>query len=244
MFQNMFVYLEVMTEHDVIFGPGVYVTGRTKPNDQAEEEEDWEEGGVVQWHCGQRTSGKKILKVWVSLFSTETLTRLLYVVLHDIKTTVPDQTRKVLGSFVGTFSPSASVLWPVVARCVTLTAVFQVVVFMRSRGSLASRPPKARETTTKKAAAALTASWATAGEVMDRREGAVLQRPPAQAPPTATEGWRGWLWAHQHKTALFLCFFVFVAELLADAVLRLHHLPESPLVAPETQSMIESASEG
>lgn len=63
MFQNMFMYLEDMTEHDVIFGPGVYVTGRTKPNDQAEEEEDWEEGGVVQWHCGQRTSGKKILKV-------------------------------------------------------------------------------------------------------------------------------------------------------------------------------------
>lgn len=72
--------------------------------------------------------------------------------------------------------------------CVTLAAVFQVVVFMRSRGSLASLPLKARVMTTTKAVAALTASSATAGEVMDKREGGVRRRPQGQAPPTATEG--------------------------------------------------------
>lgn len=43
------------------------------------------------------------------------------------------------------------------------SACFQAAVFMRSPDSLASHPPKARETTTKKAAAARTASWATDG---------------------------------------------------------------------------------
>lgn len=178
-----------MTEHVIIFGPGVYVTGRTKPNNQAEEEEDWEEGGVVQWHCGQRTSGKKILKVWVSLyFSTETLTRLSLRRPTWPRNNRPRSKTGRIWVHLWTRTEHECVLWLVMARCVTLITVFQVVVYMRNRGSLVSLPPKARETTTKKAAAALTASWATAGEVMDRREGGVLQPPPAQAPPTATEG--------------------------------------------------------
>lgn len=50
-----------------------YVTGGTKPDNQAEEEEDWEEGGVVQWHCRQRAPGKKVFKVWVHLIYQHTL---------------------------------------------------------------------------------------------------------------------------------------------------------------------------
>ena len=50
-----------------------YVTGGTKPDNQAEEEEDWEEGGVVQWHCRQWAPGKKVFKVWVHLIYQHTL---------------------------------------------------------------------------------------------------------------------------------------------------------------------------
>lgn len=50
-----------------------HVTGGTKPDNQAEEEEDWEEGGVVQWHCRQRAPGKKVFEVWVHLIHQLTL---------------------------------------------------------------------------------------------------------------------------------------------------------------------------
>lgn len=50
-----------------------------------------------------------------------------------------------------------------------LLVVFQAAAFTRNPDSLENLPPRARETTTTKAAAALTVSWATAGEAMDRQ---------------------------------------------------------------------------
>lgn len=64
--------------------------------------------------------------------------------------------------------------------------MFQVAVFMRSHDSLASRPLKARETTTMKGVAVLTVSWATAGETTDRGEVGVPQCPQTLEGPTPT----------------------------------------------------------
>lgn len=114
-----------------------------------------------------------------------------------------------------------------VAKRLTLAAVFQVAVFTRSRGSLASRPLKARETMRTKAAAALTASWATAGEVTDRREAGLRRRRPAPAPPTPTEEPR----APPNATfSLLLC--VLAAAVLADVTL----LPSPSRSAAELQT--------
>lgn len=55
--------------------------------------------------------------------------------------------------------------------------MFQVAVFMRSHGSLVSRPLKVRETTTMKGAAVLTVSWDMAEEVMDRGKVGLPQCP-------------------------------------------------------------------
>lgn len=64
---------------------------------------------------------------------------------------------------------------------------FQAAVFMRNPDSLESLPPRVRATrTTTKAAAAPTASWATAGEAMDREGRAKARAPqtPGAPPPT------------------------------------------------------------
>lgn len=44
-----------------------HVAGGPQSDHQAEEEEAWEEGRVVQWHYRQRASWKEVLKVWVQL---------------------------------------------------------------------------------------------------------------------------------------------------------------------------------
>lgn len=60
-------------------------------------------------------------------------------------------------------------------------------VFMRSPDSSESPPRKARETTMTKAAAALTASWATAGEALDRGGAWVPRCPQTLEAHTTTE---------------------------------------------------------
>lgn len=87
-----------------------------------------------------------------------------------------------------------------------LLVVFQAAAFTRSPDSLESLPPRARETTTTKAAAALTASWATAGEAMDRRGVGGQQYPQTLGGRTRTNKKQGWLcglralWRHDNDT--------------------------------------------
>lgn len=65
-------------------------------------------------------------------------------------------------------------------------SVFQAAVSMRSLDSSESRRPRARETTTTKGAAALTVSWATAGETTDRRRAGAPRRPQTLEAHTPT----------------------------------------------------------
>lgn len=87
-----------------------------------------------------------------------------------------------------------------------LLVVFQAAAFTRSPDSLENLPPRARETTTTKAAAALTVSWATAGEAMDRRGAGGLQYPQTLGGRTRTNKKQGWLcglralWRHDNDT--------------------------------------------
>lgn len=87
-----------------------------------------------------------------------------------------------------------------------LLVVFQAAAFTRSPDSLENLPPRARETTTTKAAAALTVSWATAGEAMDRRGVGGLQYPQTLGGRTHTNKKQGWLcglralWRHDNDT--------------------------------------------
>lgn len=61
-------------------------------------------------------------------------------------------------------------------------------VFMRSPGSSESHPPKAREKTMTKGVAALTVSWVTAGEIMDRGGAGGPQCPQTLAGHMPTKG--------------------------------------------------------
>lgn len=90
---------------------------------------------------------------------------------------------------------------------------------MRSPNSLESRPLRAREKTTKKAAAVLTASWATAGEAMDREAPGGPRRPQTPEGHTPTNERRrlivaAWVVSPQrHITKLHSVFFRLVPSL-------------------------------
>lgn len=87
-----------------------------------------------------------------------------------------------------------------------LLVVFQAAAFTRSPDSLENLPPRAREMMTMKAAAALTVSWATAGEAMDRRGVGGQQYPQTLGDRTRTNKKQGWLcglralWCHDNDT--------------------------------------------
>lgn len=94
--------------------------------------------------------------------------------------------------------------------------MFQAAVFMRSPDSSESPPLKARETMTMKGVAALTASWATAGEAMDREGVGVPQCPRTPEGHIPTNGrcrLIGGVQAVSHHNKTFFFFFSLVPSL-------------------------------
>lgn len=78
--------------------------------------------------------------------------------------------------------------------------------FTRSPDSLENLPLRARETTTTKGVAALTASWATAGEAMDKPGVGGPRYPQTLGGHTRTNEMQGWscglraIWRHDNDT--------------------------------------------